>query len=97
MFCGLLIGIFLRIPYFEKELAPPYLKLSTNGFAASRKMNILEKSRDRFFDFDHGHVTEGVKVEKYWFLKKIFNVLSILISKTSKAGVKICRFFNIYL
>ena len=36
-----------------------------------RKMNNLELSRDRFFDFDHGHVREAGKVEIYRFLENL--------------------------
>ena len=34
-------------------------------------MNNLELVRDRFFDFDHGHVTEAGKVEIYRFLENL--------------------------
>ena len=34
-------------------------------------MNNLELGRDRFFDFDHGHVTEAGKVEIYRFLENL--------------------------
>ena len=34
-------------------------------------MNNLELGRDRFFNFDHGHVTEAGKVEIYRFLEKL--------------------------
>ena len=34
-------------------------------------MNNLEKRRDRFFDFDHGHVREAGKVEIYRFLENL--------------------------
>ena len=32
-------------------------------------MNSLWNCRDRFFDFDHGHVREAGKVENYRFLE----------------------------
>ena len=32
-------------------------------------MNKLGNCRERFFDLDHGHVTEADKVENYRFLK----------------------------
>ena len=32
-------------------------------------MDNLVNGRDRFFDFDHGHVTEAGKVEIYRFLE----------------------------
>ena len=34
-------------------------------------MDYLVSGRDRFFDFDHGHVTEAGKVEIYRFLEKL--------------------------
>ena len=34
-------------------------------------MNNLELGRDRFFDFDHGHVREAGKVEIYRFLENL--------------------------
>ena len=34
-------------------------------------MNSLELGRDRFFDFDHGHVREAGKVEIYRFLENL--------------------------
>ena len=34
-------------------------------------MNNLATSRDRFFDFDHGHVREAGKVEIYRFLESL--------------------------
>ena len=40
-------------------------------------MNKLGNCRDRFFDFDHGHVREAGKVEIYRFLEN----LSIKINK----------------
>ena len=46
------LGSFFRISYFEEQLAPLPLKLSRNDcFVTSKKMNKLEKSRDRFFWF----------------------------------------------
>ena len=32
-------------------------------------MNYLVNDRDRFFDFDHGHVAEAGEVENYRFLE----------------------------
>ena len=62
-------------------------------------MNNLELGRDRFFDFDHGHVTEVGKLEIYRFLencsmeftenqgkKSVFNILSPPIIKNFKIG-----------
>ena len=57
-------------------------------------MNNLGNRRDRFFDFDLGHVTEAGKDENYQFLenypmefpeirrkKSVFNILSLPIKK----------------
>ena len=62
-------------------------------FATDRKMNYLVNDRDRFFDFDHGHVAEAGEVENYRFLencsiefaenqqKSVFNILSPSVMK----------------
>ena len=40
-------------------------------FATSRKTNNLVNCRDRFFDFDHGHVREAGEVENCRFLENL--------------------------
>ena len=69
-------------------------------------MNNLKLGRDRFFDFDHGHVTEAGKVENGRFLencpmnfaenqqkKSVFNILSPQIMKNFKIGSENFRIF----
>ena len=62
-------------------------------------MDYLVSGRDRFFDFDHGHVTEAGEIENYRFLencskefaenqrkKSVFNIISPPIMKNFKIG-----------
>ena len=71
-------------------------------------MNKLGNCRERFFDLDHGHVTEADKVENYRFLencsmkfaenqqkKSVSNILSPPIIKNFKIESENLRiFFN---
>ena len=69
-------------------------------------MNYLGNDRDRFFDFDHGHVAEAGKVENYRFLencsiefaenqqnKSVFNILTPSVMKNCKIVSENFRIF----
>ena len=69
-------------------------------------MNNLATGRDRFFDFDHGHVREAGKVENYRFLENcsmdfdenqaawsLFDTLSVENIKSAKIKIRKNRFF----
>ena len=73
-------------------------------------MNYLGNERDRFFDFDHGHVAVAGEVENYRFLencliefaenqqkKSVFSILSPSVMKNCKIVSENFRvFFRIY-
>ena len=56
-------------------------------------MNNLEPGRNRFFDFDLGHVTEAGKVENCRFLENL-TYFHLNLRKTWKSGMKIFGFFS---
>ena len=73
-------------------------------------MNYLGNDRDRFFDFDHGHVAEAGKVENYRFLencsiefaenerkKSFFNMLSPPILKNMEIESENLTIFSTYI
>ena len=74
-------------------------------------MDYLVSGRDRFLDFDHGHVTEAGEVENYRFLencskefaenqrkKSVFNILPSPIMKNFKIGSESLQiFFRLYM
>ena len=74
-------------------------------------MNCLVLQRDRFFDFDPGHVREAGKVENCRFLengpmefaenqqkKSVFNILSPQIMKNFEIGSENFQiFFGLYM
>ena len=65
-------------------------------------MNNLVSGRDRFFDFEHGHVTKAGEVQNYRFLencskefaenqrkKSVFNILPPPIMKNGSESLRI--------
>ena len=61
---------FFKIIFSRGSLSAVIFEdINKRFFATNRKMNNLELGRDRFFDFDNGHVTEAGKVENRRFLE----------------------------